>query len=159
MSTDWHLIRRTLNDVVDACEALDQLAITTAERCDPTIRWGDERDGVAVGDFLQRFWRYAEGAQRDILRLRTRLDLGDQTHRGELALALAHATAACAEAIGLPSEALDRRDEAFQAHCPSAGDSVRAQLENIGRVSHEWMLPSITEALGHHRNDQGQPRP
>ena len=150
-ATDWRLIRDVLNSTIDACERLEALAVTAAEKGDPRARLGDYEDGVAVGDFFTRFWQYPEGAQRDILRIRSRLHTGDQKHYSEYARALINTAMACAEAIGLSREELRREIAGFDAHCPSAGTSVVSQLTGIGDIYRKWMVPGITKAITEHR--------
>ncbi|MBN2713815.1 MAG: hypothetical protein JXR97_15460 [Planctomycetes bacterium] len=151
MQTDWDLIRKVMNTAIDACAELDSLEISLDEKCNPEIRWGDFETGVAVGDFLQRFHKYPEGSQRDIIRLRSRLGFDDQKYRSELALALINTAAACAEIIGLSEDELDREDESFTPHCDSAENSIRIQLENIGVIYKGWMVPEVKTALKAHR--------
>ena len=109
--------------------------------------------GVSVGDFFARFWRYPEGAQRDIIRLRARLDVDDQTYLSELARALIHTAAACAEIIGVSAEGLDLQDDDFVSHCGSAENSIRSQIEAIGRIYSTWMVPEITGAIEAYRRE------
>src|SRR4030042_2020401 len=99
--------------VIDACEAMETLQ--------PDLYAGeyearsDYQDDVCVGDFLTRFWRYPEGAQRDIIRLRAMLGC-DQKYPSEVARALVAAAMACAEAVGVPEAALEREVEGFEPH-------------------------------------------
>lgn len=149
--TDWQLIRDVMNATIDACEALEALDVTTAEKWDPEARWGDFETGVSVGDFFDRFWRYPEGAQRDIIRLRHRLELGDQKYLTEFGRALINAAAACAEAIGVQEADLDRRAEDFVPHCGSGAESIRSQLAGIGRIYQTWMVPEVRRAIRAYR--------
>lgn len=149
--TDWDLIRKVMNETIDACEAMDSLDIAMAEKCDPNIRWGDFETGVAVGDFLNRFQAYPEGSQRDIIRLRSQLDIEDQKRYTELSKALMNTAAACAEAIGVPKEYLDKEASEFKPHCGSAGKSIRSQLEGIPKIQNSWMVHEVTNAIKKHR--------
>ena len=149
--TDWALIRKVMNETIDACEAMDSLDITMAEKCDPEIRWGDFETGVAVGDFLNRFQAYPEGSQRDIIRLRSKLNIEDQKHYTELARALMNTAAACAEVIGVPKDDLDKEASDFKPHCGSAGKSIRSQLEGIPKIQNNWMVHEVTIAIKKHR--------
>ena len=66
MPTDWALVREVMNGTIDACEAIETL--------EPDLFAGEYearsgfQDDVCVGDFLNRFWQYPEGAARDIVR-------------------------------------------------------------------------------------------
>jgi hypothetical protein len=151
MKTDWQLIREVMNATIDACEKLEVLEVTPAEKGDPRARWGDYESGVSVGDFFDRFWRYPEGSQRDIIRLRSRLGIGDQTYYSDFARALINTAAACAEIIGVSQEDLDRRNDEFESHCGSAETSVRLQLERIGWIYRTWMVPEISKAIEAYR--------
>ncbi|MGC9346516.1 MAG: hypothetical protein ACP5JG_00130 [Anaerolineae bacterium] len=151
MKTDWQLIRDVMNATIDACEELEALEVTAQEKGDPQARWGDYETGVSVGDFFDRFWRYPEGSQRDIIRLRSRLGIGDQKYYSEFARALINTAAACAEIIGVSQEDLDRQDEGFESHCGSAGTSIRYQLERIGWIYENWMIPEVTDAIKRYR--------
>jgi hypothetical protein len=148
------LIREVINATIDACEELEALAVTAQEKGDPRARWGDYQTGVSVGDFFDRFWRYPEGSQRDIIRLRSRLGIGDQKYYSEFARALINTAAACAEIIGVSDEDLDRQDEAFESHCGSAETSIRYQLERIGWIYENWMVPEITKAIEAYREEE-----
>jgi hypothetical protein len=152
MTTDWQLIREAMNATIDACEALESLEVTAREKGDPEVRWGDYEVGVSVGDFFTRFWQYPEGSQRDIIRRRSKLDIGDQKHLSELARALIYTAAACAEVIGVSEESLDSEVEGFESHCGSAHTSIRSQIEAIGAIYRQWMIPEITHALKTYRN-------
>jgi hypothetical protein len=149
--TDWALIRKVMNETIDACEAMDSLNITMDEKCNPEIRWGDFETGVAVGDFLNRFQAYPEGSQRDIIRLRSKLNIEDQKYYTELARALMNTAAACAEVIGVPKEGLDKEASDFKPHCESAGKSMRSQLEGIPKIQNNWMVHEVTNAIKKHR--------
>ena len=148
MATDWQLLRNVLNSTIDACEAIEKLA--------PNLEAGEYaarssfQDDVSVGDFLERFWRYPEGAGRDILRVRSALG-ADQKYRPEIARALINTAIACAEAIGLPEEQLAQEAPNLTPHCGSGGKSVRSLLEGIGKIQKGWMLKGITKALAEHR--------
>ena len=152
--TDWALIRKVMNETIDACEAMDTLSITMEEKCNPEIRWGDFETGVAVGDFLNRFQVYPEGSQRDIIRLRSKLNTRDQKYYTELARALMNTAAACAEVIGVAKEDLDREVTDFNPHCGSAGKSIRSQLEGIPKIQNTWMVHEVTKAIRKHREKQ-----
>ncbi|MAE60259.1 MAG: hypothetical protein CMJ49_02765 [Planctomycetaceae bacterium] len=151
MGTDWQLIRDTLSATIDACEKLELLAVTDAEKGDPRARVGDNEEGVAVGDFFDRFWTYPEGVQRDIIRLRSKLGSGDQKHHTAFSRALVNTALACAEIIDVRSEELHREVEGFESHCGSAGRSMKSQLTGIGSIYASWMVPSITKAVTDYR--------
>ena len=151
MKTDWELVREVLNATIDACEALEALDVKPSEKGDPAIRWGDFDTGVSVGDFFQRFWRYPEGAQRDIVRLRAHLDVEDQKYLSELGRALINTAAACAEIIGVPPDDLDRPVDGFVPHCGSGANTMRGQLEGIGSIYRRWMVPEIKAAIQTYR--------
>ena len=144
MATDWNLIRAVMGGVIDACEAMEALG--------PDLYAGehearsDYQDDVCVGDFLNRFWQYPEGSQRDIVRLRAALGC-DQKHPPEVARALVAAAMACAEAVGVSEEDLGREIGALAPHCGSAGRCVRSQLEAIPAIQNSWMLTGVTRAL------------
>jgi|GEM_PF-4975639 len=148
MATNWKLIREVLNGTIDACEAVEKLR--------PDIMAGEYearssyQDDVCVGDFLNRFWQYPEGAARDIIRVRSQLG-ADQKHLPEIARALVNAAVACAEAIGLPEEATAKQLPEFEAHCGSGGHSVQSLLTGIPKIQKGWMLTGITKALAEHR--------
>jgi hypothetical protein len=148
MDTDWQLIRSVMNGVLDACERMEALQ--------PDLYAGeyevrsDYQEDVCVGDFLTRFWQYPEGAQRDIIRLRTALGC-DQKHPAEVSRALVAAAMACAEAIGVPEEALGSEVEGFEPHCGSGGRSIRSQLEGIPAIQNGWMLTGVSRALAEFR--------
>jgi hypothetical protein len=151
--TDWSLIRRVMNDTIDACEAMDALDITMEEKNNPDIRWGDFESGVAVGDFLNRFQAYPEGSQRDIVDLRSKLDIEKQVGTEELAMALVNTARACAEAVGVSREDVDKDDADLDPHCGSAGKSIRSQLEGIPKIQRNWMVHEVTIAIRKHRED------
>jgi hypothetical protein len=144
MPTDWKLIREVINGTIDACEAVEKL--------DPDLYAGeyearsDYQADVCVGDFLNRFWQYPEGAARDIVRLRSRLG-ADQKHPPEIARALVYVAIACAEAIGLPGPELSSEVPDFDAHCGSGGYSVKSLLSAIPQIQNGWMLTGIARAL------------
>lgn len=151
MSTDWKLLRTVMNGVLDACEAMEALQ--------PNLYAGeyearsDYQEDVCVGDFLSRFWNYPEGAQRDIIRIRSLLGC-DQKQPQEIARALVAAAMACAEAIGVPAEMLDREVADFEPHCGSGGKSVRSQLEAIPWIQNGWMQTGVRRALEKHRAEE-----
>ena len=151
MGTDWQLVRDTIIATIDACEKLESLAVTDEEKGDPRARVGDYENGVAVGDFLTRFWNYPEGSQRDIVRLRAKLGAGDQKYCTEFSRALINTARACAEIVGVSAEDLDREVEGFEVHCGSAGKSMRSQLTGIGSIYGKWMVPSVTTAVTEYR--------
>lgn len=151
MATEWQLIREVLNATIDACEKLEPLAVTDAEKGDHRARAGDYEDGVAVGDFFSRLWNYPGGSQRDIIRLRSRLGVGDQKHYSEFARALVNTARACAEVIGVSADDLEREADGFESHCSSAGNSMKSQLTNIGAIYRNWMVPEITSAVAEYR--------
>lgn len=153
MTTNWQLIRDTLNATIDACEKLEPLGVTIEEKNDPRARVGDYEEGVAVGDFFNRFWNYPEDAQRDILGLRYILRPKDGNGCSELARALINTARACAEIIGVPSEDLDREVEEYEPTCPSTGKSIKGHLVGIGKIYADWMVPSITEAVAEYREN------
>ncbi len=148
MATNWKLIREVLNGTIDACEAVENLR--------PDILAGEYearssfQDDVCVGDFLNRFWQYPEGAARDIIRIRTHLG-ADQKHLPETARALVNAAVACAEVIGLPEEASAQEIPSFTAHCGSGGHSIQGLLIGIPRIQNGWVLTGITKALVEYR--------
>ena len=144
MATDWQLIRSVMNRVLDACEAMDALAPDLF--ADEYEARSDCQAEVAVGDFLNRFWQYPEGSQRDIIRIRAALGR-DQKHPSEIARALVAAATACAEAIGVAAEDLDCEIESLEPHCGSAGRSIRSQLEAIPGIQNGWILTGVTRAL------------
>lgn len=151
MSTDWELLRRVMNGVLDACEAMEALQ--------PDLYAGeyearsDYQEDVCVGDFLNRFWNYPEGAQRDIIRLRSLLGC-DQKQPQEIARALVAAAMACAEAIGVSRETLDREVADFEPHCGSGGKSIRSQLEAIPWIQNGWMQTGVRKALEKYRAEE-----
>jgi hypothetical protein len=149
--TDWVLIRKVMNETIDACEAMDALEITKAEKDNPEIRWGDFETGVAVGDFLNRFQEYPADSQRDIIRLRSKGNTEQQKDNEELAKALVNTAKACAEIIGIPKYDLDKETVAIDPHCGSAGKSIRSQLEGIPKIQNTWMVHEVTIAIETHR--------
>jgi hypothetical protein len=153
MATNWKLIREVLNGTIDACEAVENLhpELTAGEY---DARSGYQPD-VCVGDFLNRFWQYPEGAARDIIRIRTHLD-ADQKHLPETARALIHAAIACAEAMGLPDAALRQELPNFTAHCGSGGHCIQSLLTGIPKIQRGWMLTGITKALEEYRKTPPQ---
>ena len=155
MATDWQMIRETLNATVDACEKLEALEVSDMEKGDHRARMGDYDDGVAVGDFYTRFWKYPEGAQRDIMRICSQLGIGDLKYTSELGRALVNTAKACAEAIGISGEDLSREAEGFAPHCPTAGSSVKSQLAGIGGIYRNWMVPGIAKAVAEYRKVSG----
>lgn len=144
MATNWQLIREVLNGTIDACAKIEKLH--------PDLAKGeyearpDFQDDVSVGDFLNRFQRYPEGSQRDIVRLRSRLGC-DQKHLTEIARALINTAGACAEIIGLPEEALSREVPDHEPHCGSAGKTIERQLKAIPEIQNGWMVRGVTQAL------------
>ncbi|MFA6109059.1 MAG: hypothetical protein WDA75_09825 [Candidatus Latescibacterota bacterium] len=146
-------MREVMNGTIDACEAVEEL--------DPDLFAGEYearsefQDDVCVGDFLNRFWQYPEGAARDIVRIRSLLE-ADLKHPPEIARALISAAVACAEAIGLSEEALATEVQEFEAHCGSGGHSVRTLLSAIPQIQKGWMLTGITRALEQFRKDTGK---
>jgi len=151
MSTNWQLIREVMNGTIAACEAVEKL--------NPDLFAGeyearsDYQNDVCVGDFLNRFWQYPEGAARDIIRLRSHMD-ADQKHPPEIARALVNAAIACAEAIGLSEEALVVEKQNFDAHCGSGGHSVKRLLAGIPEIQNGWMRTGITKALEEFRKNK-----
>jgi hypothetical protein len=151
VSTNWELIRKVMNGTIDACEAVEKL--------NPDLFAGeyearsDYQDDVCVGDFLNRFWQYPEGAARDIVRLRSHAG-ADQKHPPETARALVNAAIACAETVGLSEEDLRAEKPDFKAHCGSGGRSVRSLLEGIPKIQNGWMLTGIRRALEEFRRNQ-----
>ena len=116
MATDGQLIRSVMNGVIDACEAMEALA-PDLWACEYDAR-SDYQDDVCVGDFLTSFGQYPEGAQRDIVRLRSALGC-DQKYPPEVARALVAAAMACAEAVGVPGQDLDTEVEGFEQYVES----------------------------------------
>jgi len=149
--TDWDLIRKVMNETIDACEAMDALEITETEKKNPEIRWGDFETGVAVGDFLNRFQAYPEGSQKNIILLRSKLDIEKQQYNEELAKALVNTAKACAEIIGIPKEDLDEEAVDLDSHCGSAGKSMRSQLKGIPEIQNNWMVHEVRIAIKKHR--------
>lgn len=156
MATNWQMIRDTLNATVDACEKLETLSVTEIEKGDHRARSGNYEDGVAVGDFFTRFWQYPEGAQRDIVRIRSQLSAGDLKHNTEFGRALVYTAMACAEAIGLSDDDLSREIADFAPHCPSAGASVKRQLADIGKIYRNWIVTSVGKAVAEYREKYPQ---
>ena len=149
MPTDWSLIRATLNGMIDACEALENLPIDDPEY------WGARSDfqpDVDVLDFLTRFWRYPEGCARDIVRLRSHLGC-DAKYPSPLARALVNTAVACAEAIGVPEEAMAQEMAEFEPHCHSAGKSIASQVAAPVGIAQGWMIPGITQAITEARRE------
>jgi len=151
MTTDWDLIRDTLYAAIDACEQLEALAIQDSEAGDHRARSGDYETGVSVGDFLHRFYNYPEDAASEILELRGKLNVEDGATRREFGRALIAVARACAEIIGISPEDLSREAEGHEPHCPSAGASIRSQLEGISTIYRNWMVPEITNAITAYR--------
>ncbi len=149
--TDWTLIRKVMNETIDACEAMDVLEITEAEKNNPEIRWGDFDTGVAVGDFLNRFQEYPEGSRLDIINLCLKLKIEKQKYNEELAKALVNTAKTCAEIIGVPKEELDKESTDLKPHCGSAGKSMRSQLEEIPKIQNNWMVREVAIAIKKHR--------
>ena len=144
MATNWSLIRDVMARTIDACEAIEKLG--------PDLFKGeyearsDFQDDVCVGDFLNRFQQYPEGAQRDIIRIRSHLGC-DQKNLSEIARALINTATACAESIGVPADVLPKEIPDLEPHCASAGKSVQSQLKAIPDIQNGWMLTGITKAL------------
>lgn len=148
MATNWQLIRDTLNGMIDACEALEQLPI------DDTEYWGatsNFQPDVNVSDFLGRFWHYPEGCARDIIRIRAHFGC-DAKHPNPLARALVNTAMACAEAIGVPEEVMAREMPGLTPHCGSAGTSIASQVKASVGIAKGWMIPGITQAIAAHAN-------
>ena len=144
MATNWQLIREVLNGTIDACEAVEKLSADLfAGEYEARSEFQDD---VCVGDFLNRFWQYPEGAARDIIRIRSHVG-SDQKHLPEIARALINAAMACAEAIGVEGQAISKEVPGLEPHCPSAGKSVQSQLKGIPKIQNGWMLTGITKAL------------
>lgn len=156
MSTDWNLIREAMNATIDACEKLEKLEVKDSEAGDHRARWGDYENGVAVGDFFNRFWNYPEDASRDIIALKTKLNIEDRNLRPEIPRALIGAARACAEIIGVSPEDLDKTAEDFKAHCGTAGNSIKGQIDGIGSIYQKWMIPEITRAINEYRKKYSQ---
>jgi len=151
MSTNWKLIREVMNETINACEAMDVLEITKAEKDNPEIRWGDFETGVAVGDFLNRFQAYPEGSQRNITHICSKLNIEKQKYNEELAKALLNTAKACVEIIGIPKEDLEKEAADLDPHCGSAGKSIQSQLEGIPKIQNNWMVHEVTIAVTKHR--------
>ena len=66
-----------------------------------------------------------------------------------------YTAAACAEAIGLSDEGLDAELEGFETHCGSAHTSIRSQIEAIGTIYQQWLVPEITNAIREYRATDG----
>jgi hypothetical protein len=152
MATNWTLIRQVMNGTIDACEAVEKQALDLL--AGEYEARSDYQEDVCVGDFLNRFWQYPEGAARDIVRLRSQLG-EDQRHPSEIARALIQAAIACAEAVGLSEEALGREVPGFTAHCGSGGASVASLVRGIPNIQNGWMRTGITKALDEFRREQG----
>jgi hypothetical protein len=154
MATNWALIRSTLNGMIDACEALEKLPLEDPEY------WGARSDfqpDVDVQDFLTRFWRYPEGCQRDIIRIRSHFG-HDQKYHNELARALVNTAMACAEIIGLPEDVMKKEMQTLTPHCGSAGKSVESQIKGPVRIAKGWMVPGITKAIEAQQKKQKEKR-
>ena len=151
MATNWDMIREAMNGTIDACEAVEKL--------NPDLFKGEYearsnfQEDVCVGDFLNRFWHYPEGAQRDIIRIRSHLG-SDQKHLSEIARALVNTAKACAEAVGVDGSAFPKEMSELEPHCGSAGKSIKSQLKGIPKIQNGWMLVGITKALDEYRKKQ-----
>ena len=151
MATNWALIREVMNGTIDACEAVEKLG---PNLCNGEYEArSDFQEDVCVGDFLNRFWTYPEGAERNIIRIRSNLG-ADQKRPSEIARALVNAARACAEAVGVDADSLSREMSSLEPHCPSAGKSVESQLRGIPKIQNGWMLTGITKALEEYRAKQ-----
>lgn len=151
MATNWNLLREVMNSTIDACEAV--------EKSNPDLFAGeygarsDFQEDVCVGDFLNRFWEYPEGAARDIVKLRSNLG-AHQKHPPEIARAFVNTAVACAEAIDLPEKLLTKELADFDPHCVSGGHSVQSLLSGIPKIQNEWMVTGITKALAEFRDQE-----
>src|SRR5688500_1490764 len=97
-ATDWNAIRALINAAIDACEVVDHLGI--AEDESSAIAWRTP-DGVevSIADFLTSAWTYPEIVERELLRLRHRLN-ADAPYVDPLARTLVHVARAAAQLVG-----------------------------------------------------------
>jgi hypothetical protein len=65
MKTDWNLIRELMNSVIDACEKIEKLDLTTLELDTPL-----STAPANVFDALQSSWTYPENVRYDVIRAR-----------------------------------------------------------------------------------------
>lgn len=142
--TDWKLIRETLNGVIDACEKVEQLHPNISDG-EYTAESGKAED-LSVGDLLERFWRYPEGAQRDIIRLRNQMK-NDMKYKDQLARAIINTACACAEIIGVSKDDIEKEFKDFDSHCGSGGYSLKSLLQAIPKIQNGWMYNGIKGAL------------
>lgn len=131
-----------MNQTIDACEAVEKLAPELYAR-EYQAR-SDYQEDVCVGDFLNKFWHYPEGAARDIVKFRTHLG-EDIKYLSEVARALMNTAIACAEVICLSDEALRWELPDFQAHCGYGGYSVHNLLSGDPAIQNGWMLTASTK--------------
>lgn len=148
MATNWNMIREVMNGTIDACEAIENLGPDMYK--EEYEAGSDFQEDVCVGDFLNRFWGYPEGVQRDIIRIRSHLG-SDEKRLSEIALALINTAKACAEAIGVDDGNLAKQVTTVEPHCASAGRSIESQLRGISKIQNGWMLQGIQKALAEHR--------
>jgi hypothetical protein len=147
--TDWTLIREVIDGTIDACEKLEKLMLDSGKGEYDTRP--DRYPEETVGGFLGWFVMYPERTQREILRLRTRLN-DDQPILSQLGRSLIYTAMACAEVIGLKDEKLRQEFRDLVPHCPSAGYSVESHLRAIPEIKNTWIVPCIEEALNKVRN-------
>lgn len=143
MATNWKLIRETINGMIDACEALEKQPIANPEYWDARSEFQSD---VGVLDFLTRFWQYPEGCARDIIRIRSHFGC-DAKSPNPLARALVNTAMACAEAIGVPENVMDKEMPTLAPHCGSAGKSIESQVKAPVGIAKGWMVPGITKAI------------
>src|SRR5262245_43637895 len=96
MASDWNLIRKVMAAAIDACEAVERLNVTEADRGRHTDVGGT---GVSVYDCLQSAWTAPENLQGAIVRARHQFRQ-DKPYTNELARTLVNSARVCAELVG-----------------------------------------------------------
>lgn len=150
MATDWKLVRRLLNSALDACEALDQLKITDAER-GASIRTADGEVAGSISDVLESAHIFPENVRYMVIRGRGQL--GDSAPFVQpVSRVLQQVGALAAELVG--SQKLQVPIKGIDLYSPGREQSLESTIENLASWYESHLVPTVESAVAHARVDK-----
>ena len=111
MTTDWKLIRETMNAAIDSCERLERAGYAERHR---DLKVDVRGRPVSIYEFMVSAWTMPENARYEIVRQRHEKGI-DVPYIPESARILTAVAAACAELVGA-------------GETPSVGDPARGMI-------------------------------
>lgn len=147
MASDWVLIRRLMNAVLDACEQVDELEIREDERDVMLTRDGEPV--ASVWDALVSAHTYPESVRYELIRARGQLGEAG-AYVQPLSRVLQEVGSLCAELVN--AERVRTPVQGANPRRPDDERSIADSVEQLARWYEEHLVPLVRQGLAEQRS-------